>query len=398
MVFVLVILTVVVFVLVDLALRLIMQRMREAKAQREREDALEVGLRLEISEEAPSLRRVEVPEPRARILAVDDEAIVLDSFRKILVLAGYSVDTVESGREALGLVKTGSYDFVFTDLKMPDMDGLDVTKAVKHLRPEIDVAMITGYATIDSAVDAMRFGAADYVEKPFTEDELVSFANRLLLRRQDRLERQAPPTVNLVTAGSKESLSSRAINVPGGLFVSPEHIWLQVETSGEIRVGLDDFVHKILGPFDEIEFPEKGKAVVSGQPLFTVKQGGRLMTFASPVNGKVSKLNEELIYHLDAIAVRPHLLGWICCLKVLNLAESLPKLRIGIDSLPWYKEEIERFESALKQVQLEGRFDAREREGVKESESNQLEVWQAFETSFLSHELGSRLGEIVPVG
>ena len=63
------------------------------------------------------------------------------------MLAGFSVDTVETGQEALGLVRKHDYDFVFTDLKMPGMDGLDVTKAVKHLRPDIDVAIITGYAT-----------------------------------------------------------------------------------------------------------------------------------------------------------------------------------------------------------------------------------------------------------
>jgi CheY-like chemotaxis protein len=61
---------------------------------------------------------------------VDDEPVVLDSFRKILVLEGYSIDTVETAQEALGLVRKRDYDFVFTDLKMPGMDGLDLTKAV----------------------------------------------------------------------------------------------------------------------------------------------------------------------------------------------------------------------------------------------------------------------------
>ncbi len=77
-------------------------------------------------------------------------------------------------------MRANDYDFVFTDLKMPDMDGVEVVKAVKHLRPDVDVAVITGYATIETAVDSMRFGAVDYVQKPFTEDELVEFANKLL--------------------------------------------------------------------------------------------------------------------------------------------------------------------------------------------------------------------------
>jgi DNA-binding NtrC family response regulator len=112
-----------------------------------------------------------VPNPKARILCVDDEDVILDSFRKILVLDGYSVDTVNSGAEALNLIKSHHYDFVFTDLKMPEMDGVEVTKSVKYLRPDIDVIIITGYATVETAVECMKLGAMDYVQKPFTEDD-----------------------------------------------------------------------------------------------------------------------------------------------------------------------------------------------------------------------------------
>ena len=80
---------------------------------------------------------------------------VLDAFREILVLGGFSVDTVESGREVLALVRERDYDFVFTDLKMPEMDGVDVVKAVHHLRPDVDLAVITGYATVETAVETM---------------------------------------------------------------------------------------------------------------------------------------------------------------------------------------------------------------------------------------------------
>lgn len=226
MVAVLVLLTVIAFFVVDLALRILLKRIQQTRLRKEREKALDVGLKLEFTDDARSLKRVSVEKPKARILAIDDEPIVLDSFRKILVLAGYSVDTVELGQEALGLLRKNDYDFVFTDLKMPGMDGLDVTKASKHLRPDIDVVIITGYATIESAVDAMKYGASDYVQKPFTEDELVEFADQLLIRRQDRIERQTPPTVRLVTASSHESESDHVVNVPGGIFVSPQHTWV----------------------------------------------------------------------------------------------------------------------------------------------------------------------------
>ena len=199
MVAAMVIITVVAFLVVDLLIRLVLRQMAASRVRKEREVALESGLRLDFSEETPSLKRVTVEEPKARILAVDDEAIVLDSFRKILVLDGFAVDTVETGPEALNLVRAGDYDFVFTDLKMPDMDGVEVVKGVKHLRPDVDVIVITGYATIETAVETMKFGAMDYVQKPFTADELIQFANRSLIRRQDRIERALRPQVHLVS-------------------------------------------------------------------------------------------------------------------------------------------------------------------------------------------------------
>ena len=209
MVVIIVVLTIIVFIIVDIVLRVSMKRMEIKKQKKEREEALDIGLKLDFTREAKTLKRVEVKDPKAKILAVDDEAIILDSFRKILVLAGYCIDTVENGKEAIGLIQNHDYDFVFTDLKMPEMDGLDVTKAVKHLRPDIDVIVITGYASIETAVETMKFGAMDYVQKPFTEDELIDFVNKALIKRQDKIEKQMKPTVRLVTASTRENRNKK---------------------------------------------------------------------------------------------------------------------------------------------------------------------------------------------
>ena len=80
---------------------------------------------------------------------------------------------------------------------MPEMDGLEVTKSVKHLRPDIDVVIITGFATVETAVDCMKFGAMDYVQKPFTEDELLEFVKKLLIKREDRISKTLKPKVHI---------------------------------------------------------------------------------------------------------------------------------------------------------------------------------------------------------
>ena len=155
------ILAVIIFIAADLVIRSVVRKRNEKKLRDDRESVLSESLKLDFSREAKTLKRAEVQNPKARILCVDDEQVILDSFRKILVLDGYSVDTVETGAEALGLIQQHSYDFLFTDLKMPTMSGEDVAKSAKHLRPDIDVIVITGYATVESAVDCMKHGVMD---------------------------------------------------------------------------------------------------------------------------------------------------------------------------------------------------------------------------------------------
>jgi len=351
MVLLIVVVTIIVFIIVDFSLRIYFQKRQELKLKKEREAALDIGLKLDVSEEAKSLKRVEVKDPKARILAVDDESIILDSFRKILVVAGYSIDTVEKGKEALGLILKRDYDFVFTDLKMPEMDGLEVTKAVKHLRPDIDVIVITGYASIDTAVETMKYGAMDYVQKPFTEDELITFFNKCVIKRRDRIERQMKPTVRLITPSTKESGSQHEFNVPAGIFISHNHTWVNVEMNGTARVGIDDFARKIIGKIDKIELPKLNAEIRKGEVLLSIKHGSHTVELSSPVSGKITLLNAEHVEHPDWIASKPFELSWMCCIEPSNLSEELRSLKIGVDSINWYKAEIDKYNEIVKGVE-----------------------------------------------
>ena len=368
MVLLIVVITVIVFILVDFSLRIFFQKRHELKLRKEREEALDIGLKLDFSDEATTLKRVEVKEPKARILAVDDEAIILDSFRKILVVAGYSIDTVEKGREALGLIRKYDYDFVFTDLKMPEMDGLEVTKAVKHLRPDIDVIVITGYASIETAVETMKYGAMDYVQKPFTEDELINFFNKCLIKRKDRIERQMKPTVRLITPSTKESGLQHEFNVPAGIFVSPNHTWVNIEMNGTARVGLDDFVRKIIKNIDEVELPKLNKNIQKGELLFSVRHDSHIINVSSPISGKVTLLNMEHVEHPEWIASKPFELSWMCCIDPSNLAEELPSLKIGVDSINWYKREIDKYNEIVRRVEKDSLPLDPSRQGIDKAE------------------------------
>lgn len=330
------------FVLLDLLVRNVTRRVRQRRELRERQAVLETSVRLEISREAKSLKRAEVPHAKATILAVDDEPVVLDSLRKILVLEGYSVDTVENGPEALGLVQSRDYDFVFTDLKMPGMDGVEVVKAVHHLRPDTDIAVITGYATIESAVETMQHGAVAYVQKPFSTDELVEFANGLRIKREARLEAQHRPSVEVVAPAEAEHLAERVFCVPGGTFLSDGHVWVRLEPDGRVRLGLDDFSRKALGTPLGVELPAQDQTLDRGHPLFAVRRGDHEVRFAAPLSGRVVEVNAALRERPETAGLSPYDRGWICLMEPSDLAAELADLRIGQPVVRWYQEEIDR--------------------------------------------------------
>lgn len=109
----------------------------------------------------------------SNILVIDDEEVIREGMRRILEAEGYGVTTSASGRTAIEKIQELDFDVVITDLKMPGMDGIEVLKTIKILQPEVPVIIITGYSTVDTAVDAMRHGAFDYIAKPFTSDLII---------------------------------------------------------------------------------------------------------------------------------------------------------------------------------------------------------------------------------
>jgi len=110
---------------------------------------------------------------RINALVIDDEQIVLDSVSKILRDDNFAVDISLSGREGLDMAIKNQYDIVLTDIRMPDVGGMRVLRDIKRVKPSLPVIMITGYASVQSAVQAMKLGATDYLEKPFTPEQLT---------------------------------------------------------------------------------------------------------------------------------------------------------------------------------------------------------------------------------
>ncbi len=109
---------------------------------------------------------------RPRLLVVDDEAVALRNLEHILAKEGYDIVSTQSGPQALKFLETGEFDLVITDLKMEKVDGMQILERVRKLYPFTEVVMITGYATVDSAIAAMKSGAYHYIAKPYKLDEV----------------------------------------------------------------------------------------------------------------------------------------------------------------------------------------------------------------------------------
>jgi DNA-binding NtrC family response regulator len=127
-----------------------------------------------MSEERPDIAEAEAPEPagKARLLVVDDEPIALKNLERVLAKEGYEVTTASSGPAALKLLRQRPFDVVLTDLRMEKVDGMEVLRRARELDPDLEVILITGYASIDTAIEAMKHGAYHYVAKPFKLDEV----------------------------------------------------------------------------------------------------------------------------------------------------------------------------------------------------------------------------------
>lgn len=120
---------------------------------------------------------------KSSVLIVDDEPAIREGMKRIFTQQGFSVETSPSGYDALERIQKSEFHIVLTDLKMPGMNGLEVLRSIRILQPDVPVIIITGYSTVPSAVEAIKSGAADYIAKPFTPDQISQKVREVLSRR-----------------------------------------------------------------------------------------------------------------------------------------------------------------------------------------------------------------------
>lgn len=162
--------------------------------------------------------------PDATVLVVDDEQDIRDASERILIRTGFQVLKASGGNEALDILDTERIDIVLLDLKMPGMDGLEVLKRIRKLSETIQVIVITGYATVETAIEAMKQGAYDFIPKPFEPDQLRIVVNRAwekihFIHETERLERERSRTLTDLDT-EKSRIRTIIESFPSGVVVT----------------------------------------------------------------------------------------------------------------------------------------------------------------------------------
>jgi DNA-binding NtrC family response regulator len=134
------------------------------------------------------------PQKFPQVLIMEDEPNIAKGLQMVLTESGYTVDLATTGHSALDTFYKKGFDLLVADLKLPDIDGMEVIREVKHARPDTEVVVITGYSTVPSAVEAMKLGACDYLSKPFSDDEFKTAVKGALGDREEKFTKEALDT------------------------------------------------------------------------------------------------------------------------------------------------------------------------------------------------------------
>jgi two-component system response regulator HydG len=156
----------------------------------------------------------------SRILLIDDDSGVRETVERTLRGAGYAVQSAASGEEGFELARGGAFDVILSDMRMPGMSGLDILRKLRDSRVDSAFIIMTGFGTVDTAVEAMKLGAVDFVQKPFFRDELLmrvrsATERRQLARQVELLQRQVEPPGSIATLIGSSAAMTRAKELIG---------------------------------------------------------------------------------------------------------------------------------------------------------------------------------------
>ena len=251
---------------------------------------------------------------QVRILVVDDEVIVLKSVRRVLKDDDehqFFIDTAASADEGLDLMGRNEYDVVLTDLMMPGIDGLELIERIRQSDVQARIIMITGYATMRTALQALRKGAFDYIAKPFTKEELRSVVKNAARQKTEAETREAGSATG-TAAEEREDYRS---------FFN--QTYARILADGTVHFGVETAFLDTIGRPLSIALSQLGEIVSQGHQFgSSPNEEMSVFSLRAPVSGRVLKAHRGAIDNPNLIREDPHGPGWLLRVELTELDEE----------------------------------------------------------------------------
>ena len=244
-------------------------------------------------------------ENNHRILIVDDEPFNVDYLEQELEDLGYQSLSASNGFEALQAVEDEKPDLVLLDIMMPGMDGFQLLDKLKNDHKKIPVVMITGYSTVENAVNSLYKGAVDFIAKPFTFEEITSAIYRAVEYGKLQLK---------IQEAKKNNKGGSVIYVP----CPPRYkrlgniSWMNLETQGSAIIGATDLYLQTLNSLKKIGMMETEDVIVQGNSCGKLETDDELVhNLLAPVGGRIVEKNEMLLTDPTLLEKDPYFKGWM---------------------------------------------------------------------------------------
>lgn len=248
-----------------------------------------------------------------RLLVVDDEEAIGEGCRRIFTRLGYEVENTSDARVGLHLAEKNEYAAILLDIKMPNMTGIEFLEQLRVKRPQVPVIFMTGYPSVPNTIAAIRLGAAGYVTKPFTPEEIAAAVQKHVSGAAKPSDEAAVPEDSW-TPGAE-----------GYLFLQDS--WVQYGQDGTARAGT-------LTPrtqadrIQSVRLPKVGEVVYQGLPLAAiVREGAPPQVVVSPLSGVVDAVNQSLAKDPSALWEDPTNTGWIASIQPTRYDEEVEACR-----------------------------------------------------------------------
>lgn len=223
---------------------------------------------------------------KGKILVLDDDPVVVLSCKRILGAEGYNITATGKGEEAIKMLEQEEYDLLITDIKLPDISGIEVLREAQVIQPKTDVVVITGYPNLDDAKESIKLGAFEYIEKPFTPDFMLNVAKKVFDRRGWIL-RQA-----YIDEFKNFIVSLRDKKTPVTFY--KEGVWARPIKTDLWEIGYDLRYELSAGEMLYVEYLNVEK-IQAAEPFARLLTGsGKILDIPSPMTAEIKETNPKV--------------------------------------------------------------------------------------------------------